>query len=42
MNVQYDFTDKVTLVVGGADGMGLATSELLATSGAKVVIADFN
>lgn len=42
MNIHYDFTDKVALVVGGADGMGLATSELLAASGAKVIVADFN
>lgn len=42
MNVKYDFSEKVVLVVGGADGMGKATSELLGASGAKVMIADFN
>ncbi len=41
-NVKYDFTDKVAVVVGGADGMGKATTQMLAESGAKVLIADFN
>jgi NAD(P)-dependent dehydrogenase (short-subunit alcohol dehydrogenase family) len=31
---------KVALVTGGAQGLGLATAEKLATSGCKVVIAD--
>lgn len=42
MNVSYDFKDKVAIVVGGAAGMGKATSILLASSGAKVLIADFD
>lgn len=42
MNVKYDFTGKVVIVAGGADGMGLATSQLLASSGANVLVADFN
>lgn len=34
--------DKVALVTGGASGIGLSASALLAKEGAKVVIADFN
>lgn len=35
-------TDKVAIVTGGASGMGLATAELFALEGAKVVVADLN
>lgn len=34
--------DKVVLVTGGASGIGLSASNLMAAEGAKVVIADFN
>ena len=30
--------DKVAVITGGSDGLGLATAERLATEGAKVVI----
>jgi len=33
---------KVAIVTGGASGIGLATSRILAREGAKVVVADFN
>lgn len=33
---------KVAIVTGGASGIGLATSQILAREGARVVVADFN
>ncbi|MGG4493024.1 SDR family NAD(P)-dependent oxidoreductase [Brevibacillus reuszeri] len=34
--------DKVAIVTGGASGIGLASAKLLASEGAKVIVADFN
>lgn len=35
-----DFNNKVVVVTGGASGVGRAISELLASEGAKIVVAD--
>lgn len=40
MNPTYDFSGKVALVTGAKGGMGLATAEAFAKSGAAVVLAD--
>ncbi len=37
-----ELTGKVAIVTGASSGIGLATAELLATNGAKVVAADWN
>lgn len=40
MNISFE--GKVTLVTGGASGLGLATAKAFAESGASVVLADWN
>jgi NAD(P)-dependent dehydrogenase (short-subunit alcohol dehydrogenase family) len=42
MNPTYDFTGQVALVSGASSGMGLATAQAFAQSGAAVVLADIN
>jgi NAD(P)-dependent dehydrogenase (short-subunit alcohol dehydrogenase family) len=42
MNPTYDFTGQVALVTGAASGMGLATAEAFAESGAAVALADID
>src|SRR3978361_1159446 len=42
MNPTYDFAGQVALVTGASSGMGLATAEAFAASGAAIVLADIN
>jgi NAD(P)-dependent dehydrogenase (short-subunit alcohol dehydrogenase family) len=42
MTPTYDFSGQVALVTGAASGMGLATAQAFAASGAAVVLADRN
>jgi len=41
-STQFNFTDKVAIITGGATGIGRATSLLFARHGARVVIGDLN
>ncbi len=40
--MEFNFTNKVVIVTGGATGIGRATSLLFARAGARVVIGDVN
>ena len=37
-----EISNKVTLITGGASGLGLATAEVLVESGSKVMLLDLN
>ena len=42
MNPTYDFAGQVAQVTGASSGMGLATAQAFAESGAAVTLADIN
>ncbi|MCG5248111.1 SDR family NAD(P)-dependent oxidoreductase [Methylorubrum extorquens] len=42
MNPTFDFKGQVALVTGASSGMGLATAQAFAASGASVVLSDIN
>ena len=37
-----EISNKVSLITGGASGLGLATAEVLIESGSKVMLLDLN
>ena len=41
-NVKYDFTGKVAVITGGANGQGRCTALRLCQAGAKVLVADYD
>ncbi|MET0732874.1 MAG: SDR family NAD(P)-dependent oxidoreductase [Casimicrobiaceae bacterium] len=41
-SAKFDFTGKVAFITGGASGIGEATADLFARSGAAIVVADLN
>ncbi|XP_054167787.1 3-oxoacyl-[acyl-carrier-protein] reductase FabG-like [Oppia nitens] len=42
MSIKYDFTGKVALITGSSSGIGAATAQLFAKSGANVVVTGRN
>lgn len=42
MTANYDFTERVALITGGASGIGFAIARQLAELGTKIAIADLN
>jgi len=42
MNLELKFKNRVAIISGAASGLGLLSAQLLAESGAKVVMTDIN